>query len=211
MPPVPQTPPAQSLGPQFVPVTRDSKEVDNGPLASNLDGNKLDPTVGKDNRFIKVRLTPYVSEIVQKPEPVDTVAAPPPKLPGLVPVSYRSPSPSDFGANDGKQWPRELPENILKYLDDHNWEAHYVVADGNCLYRALTYGPEWSKHDLARQGVVAHVAGLKQSNNYLGVLVKDNEVKEIAIGLLIYGWTKTFVRWGLGEYGNRTVAVEGSG
>lgn len=186
MPPVPQTPPVQPLGPQFVPVTGDSKEVDNGPLANNLDGNK-DSTVGKDNRFIKVRLTPYVSEIVQKPEPVDTAAASSPKLPGLVPVSYRSPLPSDLGDNDGKEWPRELPENILKYLDEHNWEAHYVVADGNCLYRALTYGPEWTKHDLARQGVAAHVGGLKQSNNVLGVLVEDHEVKEIAKGLLIYG------------------------
>jgi len=195
MPPVPQTSPAQPLGPQFVPVTRDSKEVDNGPQASNLDGNK-DSFVGKDNRFIKVRLTPYVSEIVQKPEPVDTVSAPPPKLPGLVPVPYRSPSPSDLGDNDGEEWgvARELPENILKYLDDHNWEAHYVVADGNCLYRALTYGPEWTRHDLARQGVAAHVAGLKQSNNVLGEFVGDDEVKEIEKGLLIYDWTETFVR-----------------
>jgi|SRR5277367_1730740 hypothetical protein len=209
MPPVPQTPPVQSLGSQFAPVKRDSKEVDNGQLASNLNGNQ-GSNIGKDNRFSNVPLPSYVSKIIQQLDPVDTanvvseavppappsVPAPPQTLPGYILVPYRSPSPSEFGDNGDEKYGlvKELPENILKYLDDHDLEAHYVVADGNCLYRALTYGPEWTKHGLARMGETAYLRGVKQSDNFLAEAVSKGDINEIDTGWLIYCWTETFAR-----------------
>jgi hypothetical protein len=100
------------------------------------------------------------------------------------PVPHRSPSASVFG----DEFHREdyvvarLPSNIQSYLDDRGLEAYFVPPDGNCLFRALTFGPEWSKHDLARAATAAYCGGLKQSDNVLAMLLDDAHVEKIRKG-----------------------------
>lgn len=213
MPPVPQTPPAESLGSQFSPANRNSQEVDPGQTPTLLSGNE-DARPGKEEPPIRVSSS-SLAKMKQKTKPVDTsrilseafpydpspFADPPPVPPGYVAVPYKSPSPSVFGNDDSEEYgfAAEPPENIRRYLDDHNWEVHYVVPDGNCLYRALTYGPESTRHGHARDSTGAILDGIKQPGNILGTMVTKDEIEEIRTGLAIYIWSETFVRQVMAE------------
>jgi hypothetical protein len=101
-------------------------------------------------------------------------------------VPHRSPSPSDFGdeyhQEDGLIF--ALPKNIVDYLDGEDLEAYAVPADGNCLFRALTFGPEWSKHDLARACTGSYIYGLKQEKNVLSGCADYEQVNKIMTGYL---------------------------
>ena len=123
------------------------------------------------------------------PAALRLVVAQAPMPPGFVRVPYRSPSASVFGEDDGEEYGivQEPPRNIQTYLGEHGWEVHYVLADGNCLWRALTYGPHFTKHDLARQADAAYLRGLKQKDNILSTLLSKEEVEEIGTGLLLFG------------------------
>lgn len=100
-------------------------------------------------------------------------------------VPYKSPSPSEFGYEfhgNGHNL-RLLPEEVEEYLDEKGLEAYFVSPDGNCLFRALTYGPEWSKHDLARLAAAAYIFGLKQERNDLSQVFDDEQAEMIRIGI----------------------------
>src|SRR2546423_11349262 len=99
----------------------------------------------------------------------------------VVPVSLRSPTPSEFGAefhDPDMTGVRVLTPEIYRYLDDRHLEAFAVPNDGNCLFRALTFGPQVSKHDLARKGDAGYLDALKQNSNPLDGLLTE-ELDEI--------------------------------
>ena len=77
----------------------------------------------------------------------------------------------------------KLPSHIQSYLDKLGLEAYYVPGDGNCLYRAVTFGPEWSPHQLARQMTAAYLNGIKQVGNDLACTVTDDQVEKIREGI----------------------------
>ncbi len=102
----------------------------------------------------------------------------------VVPVSLRSPTPSEFGAefhDPEMTGVRVLTPEIYRYLDDRHLEAFAVPNDGNCLFRALTFGPQISKHDLARKGDAGYLDALKQKSNPLDGLLAE-ELDEIRAG-----------------------------
>ena len=76
-----------------------------------------------------------------------------------------------------------LPEKIIDFLAERGLEAYFVPPDGNCLFRALTFGPDWSKHDLARAATAAYIEGLKQNGNDLANVLDDNHVEKIREGV----------------------------
>jgi hypothetical protein len=101
----------------------------------------------------------------------------PPTLPGnrrgtrdpfrnSISVPYKSPTPSDFGEpqlgphgnNVGAT--KLLPPDILEYLNNRELEAHLVCPDGNCLYRAITYGPKFPSHRVARLAAAGYIDGI---------------------------------------------------
>jgi hypothetical protein len=101
-----------------------------------------------------------------------------------VPVSLRSPTPSEFGPEfhdpDMTRVSVLTPE-IYQYLDNRGLEAFAVPNDGNCLYRALTFGPQVSKHDLARKGDAGYLTALQYHSNPLGYLSAE-ELDDIRRG-----------------------------
>lgn len=112
-------------------------------------------------------------------------------MPIYLNVPYSSPTPSEFGDDYHKQdcVVSDLPGNIVKYLDAHGLEAYFVPADGNCLFRALTFGPEWSKHDLARAATALYLDGLfkeknadRKNRNDITDLMDVAQIKKIAKG-----------------------------
>ena len=101
-----------------------------------------------------------------------------------IPVSLRSPTPSEFGAEFHDPEMRQiqvLPDEVYQYLDDRGLEAYGVASDGNCLYRALTFGPQVSKHDLARKGDAGYLTALQHGNNALDYL-NNQQLDEIRMG-----------------------------
>jgi hypothetical protein len=106
----------------------------------------------------------------------------------LVPDS--SPAKSDFGDEyhkDEHEW-NILPQNVQDTLDQRGLEAYYVAPDGNCLYRALTFGPQWSKHHAARLGTAAYMNGLMQEDNFLTVALDDEKIASVREGILSFGF-----------------------
>ena len=102
-------------------------------------------------------------------------------FPGWFRIPHRSPTPSEFGTEYHQEdyCLPQLPEEIVDFLDERGLEAYFVPADGNCLFRALTFGPDWSKHDLARTATAAYIEGLKQNGNDLANVLDDNHVEKI--------------------------------
>lgn len=101
-------------------------------------------------------------------------------------VPNRSPARSEFG----DEYRQEdvlapfLPKHIQAYLRQNGLEAFLVPADGNCLYRALTFGPEWNRHRMARGATAGYLSGLKQDANILAMLLTDDQVEEIRQGIV---------------------------
>jgi len=105
---------------------------------------------------------------------------------GPIWVSLTSPSPSEFGqefkSNEfGSCNP--LPKHILQFLDKNELKPFYVAADGNCFYRAATFGPNFSKHDLLRVAVARALTGSSSRLNLLGETVSAEQVEDIATGI----------------------------
>jgi hypothetical protein len=103
----------------------------------------------------------------------------------ILDVPHRSPAASEFGDEYHEEGTLvvDLPKKIVDYLDARNFEAYYVAADGNCLYRALTFGPEWSKHDLARTLTGSYLEGvLKGAGNVLSWTANEDQIKSIRKG-----------------------------
>lgn len=157
MPPVSRTPPSETRKPQDLPsniVKSPRRSVENGPELVAVKSFRAIPSATID------RNTAYT---------------------GPVYIPYRSPSASVFGdeyhAEDSIVFP--LPKNIEEYLAERGLEAYFVPADGNCLFRALTFGPEWNKHDLARAATAAYLGGLKQSRNDLARVLDDDHIEKI--------------------------------
>ena len=223
MAPVQRTPPAKSPESQFTTLQRSSSKVDIGrwPTLAQIKHARR----GRDERSTRASsLSSWsVSEIKHKPREADTGGLVSetvvkdvqrkrsvPKAPhGHVAVPQQSPTRSVFEDN-GEEWgyALELPNDILKYLESRNWEAFYVPPDGNCLYRALTYGPEFTAHGGGRDSTGAYLSGMKQKDNVLAHTVTHEEIKEIQTGLVVNKCSKIYVRWVVEEYGNWTVAVK---
>ena len=53
----------------------------------------------------------------------------------------------------------------------------------NCLYRALTFGPQWSKHHAARLGTAAYMNGLTQKDNFLTMALDNEKIAGIREGM----------------------------
>jgi hypothetical protein len=107
----------------------------------------------------------------------------------LICIPSRSPAKSEFGdeyRKDDYTWAR-LPQYVQDYLDERGLEAYYVAPDGNCLYRALTFGPQWSKHHAARLGTAAYMNGLSQKDNFLTMALDDEKIAGIREGILSFG------------------------
>lgn len=103
----------------------------------------------------------------------------------ILDVPRRSPAASEFGDEYHEEHTLvlDLPKKIVDYLDARNLEAYYVAADGNCLYRALTFGPEWSKHDLARTLTGSYLEGVqKGAGNVLSWTANEDQIKSIRKG-----------------------------
>jgi hypothetical protein len=100
---------------------------------------------------------------------------------GAIYVPYQSPSASVFGDEYRVEDSivASLPKNVEEYLNERGLEAYFVPADGNCLFRALTFGPGWSKHDLARVATAAYLSGLKQGENDLAGMLDDDHIEDI--------------------------------
>jgi hypothetical protein len=155
MPPVPQSPPSQTQRLQDLPsnvVKSPKQNLEEVPVAWK--SYQITPSA------IKNWITAYT---------------------GAIYVPNRSPSASVFGdeyhVEDSIVAP--LPKSIEEYLDERGLEAYFVPADGNCLFRALTFGPGWSKHDLARAATAAYLNGLKQSENDLAGVLDDDHIEKI--------------------------------
>ena len=106
------------------------------------------------------------------------------KEPRFFNIPHRSPSPSEFGDEFGEEdyILSDLPGEIQRHLDEKGLEAFFVPPDGNCLFRALTFGPEWTKHELARVATSSYISGLKQSGNDLAIYFDDEQVEKIRQG-----------------------------
>lgn len=142
---------------------------------------------------------PKISEI-QVVSP-DSAAAGDDFFRSCVRVPFRSPAQSEFGgdeyhAEDSLVPP--LPKHVHAYLDQLGLEAYFVPADGNCLYRALTFGPRWDQHRLARAATAAYLRGLKQDKNDLASLITDDQIEEIRSGKWVIVLWLT-IRWELVE------------
>jgi hypothetical protein len=106
-------------------------------------------------------------------------------------ASCRSPAGSDFGEeyqHETDTWVGSLPPDVHDYLDRNGLEAHYVPADGNCLYRALTFGPQWSKHHAARLATAGYMSGLRQNGNGLANAVDEDGIAYLRRSLLSFAF-----------------------
>jgi hypothetical protein len=110
----------------------------------------------------------------------------------------RSVSAFDNGHKEREFVIPRLPPNIQSYLDKKELEAFFVPADGNCLYRAVTFGPEWSPHRLGRGITAAYLDALRQSGNDLAQVVDDAQVEQIRRGSMLEYLTND--RWTMGGY-----------
>jgi hypothetical protein len=108
---------------------------------------------------------------------------------GRIAVLESSPAHSDFGDEYHKKEDklRPLPQDVHDMLDQRGLEAYYVAPDGNCLYRALTFGPQWSKHHAARLGTAAYMNGLAQNDNFLTMALDDKKIASVRKGILSSG------------------------
>ena len=105
---------------------------------------------------------------------------------GPIWVSLTSPRPSEFGHEfKSKEFGScsPLPKHILQFLDKNELKPFYVAADGNCFYRAATFGPNFSKHDLLRVAVARALTGSSSRLNLLGETVSAEQVEDIATGI----------------------------
>lgn len=125
-------------------------------------------------------------------------------------IPHRSPTSSEFGTEYHQEdcCLPQLPEEIVNFLDERGLEAYFVPADGNCLFRAITFGPDWSKHDLARAATAAYIEGLKQNGNDLANILDDNHVEKIREGMCQMDLTDR--RSCMGRSGCWTAATERS-
>jgi len=101
---------------------------------------------------------------------------------GLIPAAYGSPTPSEFGEGfkQGSGTAAPLPKHIVDFLETQDLEAFYVPGDGNCFYRAATFGPRFSKHDVLRLAVAAHLGSAKMPGNVIGSLLDWNQIQKVS-------------------------------
>ena len=186
MPPLPQTP-----GPEG----REERIPRLGIKPDDLASLKLSP------QAVSRKFSPQTSP------PVDNYEL---TFPELFRIPHRSPTPSEFGTeyHEEDSYLPSLPEKIVEFLDERGLEAYFVPADGNCLFRALTFGPEWSKHDLARAATAAYIEGLKQDGNDLASILDDTHVEKIREGMHQIDLTER--RSCMGRSGCWTAATERS-
>ena len=99
-----------------------------------------------------------------------------------IPAALDSPGPSEFGEEyeQGFGTSASLPKHLIDFLERQELEAYYVPGDGNCFYRAVTFGPEFSKHDLLRLGLAADLGSLKTSRNVLGPALSWDQIQRIS-------------------------------
>jgi hypothetical protein len=113
-----------------------------------------------------------------------------PSPPGVF-APRRSPAGSDFGEGYHREddtWVASLPPEVQDYLDRNGLEAHYVPADGNCLYRSLMFGPQWSKHHAARLATAGYMSGLRQNGNGLANAVDEEAIAYLRRSLLSFAF-----------------------
>jgi hypothetical protein len=131
------------------------------------------------------KLSPRANPINLQPQNSQPVHSYEQTFPGLFRIPNRSPTPSEFGSEYHQEdsYLPQLPGKIVDFLNERGLEAYFVPADGNCLFRALTFGPDWSKHDLARAATAAYIEGLKQNGNDLASILDDYHVEKIREGM----------------------------
>jgi hypothetical protein len=203
MPPVPQRPPAYRPLPTISWLPRNPKNLKIHKRHNEL--KAIEKQVGvageHDNNLSSpgstaISVIEYVPESLDSQDtelelvssvepPLPEVASTTPQSPQrgtrLIKVQFHSPPPSQFGPEYVHEPVdvRELPSKIHRYLDTQNLEAFYVPPDGNCLYRAATFGPEWTKHDLSRLGLAGYLSG-PHPDNELRSFVTDEDIEEMS-------------------------------
>jgi hypothetical protein len=100
----------------------------------------------------------------------------------IVYIPDRSPTSSDFGTvrRSNLRWEvRKLPTGILDYLEEEKLEAYFVRGDGNCLYHAVTFHPQFTKSLLARNAAAAMIDGTHQNSHILKQMVDGEQLQKI--------------------------------
>ncbi len=177
MPPLPQTPGAEWQKARTALLGIKSEELTPQQLSSQA---------------VPVKHLPRGSQLVSNQEPT---------FPGWFRIPHRSPTPSEFGTEYRQEefYVPHMPEKIVDFLTERGLEAYFVPPDGNCLFRALTFGPNWSKHDLARAATAAYIEGLKQNGNDLASVLDDNHVEKIRKGIICLNSILTDCRSSMGR------------
>jgi hypothetical protein len=104
------------------------------------------------------------------------------QLEDLISIPDRSPTSSDFGTvgRSNLWWHvKQLPPGILDYLEEGKLEAYFVKTDGNCLYHAVTFHPEFTKGHLGRSAAAALIDGTHQDYHILRAMVDGEQLQKI--------------------------------
>ena len=101
-------------------------------------------------------------------------------IPSYIEIPGKSPTASEFGYEQRKEWNIEiLPNMIQDYMEENKLEAYFVKPDGNCLFRAVSFHPKFNKALLSRQGAAGYIEGGKQTENALFDMVTDDQLRKI--------------------------------
>lgn len=163
----------------------DSKRSDDDSIPSHVTVSDQSPTPSDfgDVSSQHGQATKPVGHISPKyrTEDVRTIA-----IPQNVLIPGRSPTPSEFGSEFGADAIEQtkthflvgtLPYHIQEYMHKKSLEAYFVRTDGDCLFSAVTFDPEFKKKDLTRQGMAGFVEGIFHPNHDLSNLVSEGQLE----------------------------------